>query len=75
MKKKGGYYHNLEKVIKMLKENSGGIIIYELAKKTGASRQIIANCFAFLESARKVEKRQTGMVKIYFWINKEDKNE
>ena len=34
------------------------------------SRQTVSNCFAFLEGAKKIKTRQTGMAKIYFWVKK-----
>ena len=74
-KKRVDSNHNREKIIKELKENSRGFTVSELSKKLGISRQIVANCFAFLEGAKKVKIRQTGMAKIYFWVKKEKKNE
>jgi len=58
---------NRNKIIKELKKNSNGFTVSELSKKLNVSRQTIANCFAFLEGARKVKIRQAGMAKIYFW--------
>ena len=59
---------NREKIIKELEENPNGFTVSELSKKLNVSRQTVANCFAFLEGAQKVEIRQAGMAKIYFWI-------
>ena len=56
-----------EKIIKELKNNQSGYTISELSKKLKLSRQTIANCFAFLEGAQKVNIRQAGMAKIYYW--------
>jgi len=58
---------NRDKIIKDLKKNPNGFTVSELSKKLNFSRQTIANCFAFLEGARKVNIRQVGMAKIYFW--------
>ena len=58
---------NRDKIIKELKKNSNGFTVSELSKKLNVSRQTIANCFAFLEGAKKVKIRQAGMAKIYFW--------
>ncbi|MCP6719698.1 MAG: HTH domain-containing protein, partial [Patescibacteria group bacterium] len=56
-----------KKVIEELKKNPTGYTVSELSKKLKISRHTIANVFAFLEGARKVKIRQTGMAKIYFW--------
>lgn len=60
------------RIIAELKKNPNGFTVSELSKKLKVSRQTVANCFAFLEGARKVKIRKAGMAKIYFW---EDKNE
>jgi predicted transcriptional regulator len=70
MKKKENNNHNQEKIIKELKENPEGFTVSELSKKISVSRQTVSNCFAFLEGAKKVKTRQTGMAKIYFWSEK-----
>ena len=70
MKKREDANHNQEKIIKELKENPRGFTVSELSKKLKVSRQTITNCFAFLEGAKKVKTRQTGMAKIYFWSGK-----
>ena len=76
MKKKIGFVnHNRGKIIKELKQNLRGFTVSELSKKLGISRQTVTSCFAFLEGAKKVKTRQTGMARIYFWIKKEGKNE
>ncbi|MEK6914856.1 MAG: HTH domain-containing protein [Nanoarchaeota archaeon] len=59
-----------DKIISELKKNSTGYTISELSKKLNLSRQTIANCFAFLEGAKKVNIRQAGMAKIYYWSEK-----
>jgi len=69
-KKRGEINHNREKILKELKKNLRGFTVSELSKKLGISRHIVANCFAFLEGAKKVKIRQTGMAKIYFWSGK-----
>tara|TARA_Y100000310_G_C20676751_1_gene813542 strand:- start:1511 stop:1705 length:195 start_codon:yes stop_codon:yes gene_type:complete len=61
---------NRKKIIQELKKNPNGYTISELSKKIKLSRQTIANCFAFLEGAKKVIIRKTGMAKIYFWRKK-----
>lgn len=61
---------NRESIIKELKKNPNGFTISELVKILNLSRQTIANCFAFLEGAKKVKIRQVGMAKIYFWEEK-----
>jgi predicted transcriptional regulator len=55
------------KIISELQKNKSGYTISELSKKLKLSRQTIANCFAFLEGAEKVNIRQAGMAKIYYW--------
>ena len=59
-----------EIIISALKKNLSGYTISELSKKLNLSRQTVANCFAFLEGAKKVEIRKAGMAKIYYWSNK-----
>ena len=59
-----------EKIITELKKNSTGYTISELSKKLNLSRQTVANCFAFLEGAQKVNIRNVGMAKIYYWSDK-----
>jgi predicted transcriptional regulator len=59
-----------EKIILALKKNSTGFTISELSKKLNLSRQTVANCFAFLEGAEKVNIRKVGMAKIYYWSEK-----
>ncbi len=58
---------NRDKITKELKKNSNGFTVSELSKKLHVSRQTVTNCFAFLEGAKKVNIRQAGMAKIYFW--------
>ena len=58
------------RIIKELKSNQEGYTISELSKKLKLSRQTISNCFAFLEGAQKVNIRQAGMAKIYYWSKK-----
>ena len=58
------------KIITELKRNREGYTISELSKKLKLSRQTIANCFAFLEGAQKVNIRKAGMAKIYYWSTK-----
>ncbi|MFH1358476.1 MAG: HTH domain-containing protein [archaeon] len=59
-----------EKIVLELKKNPKGYTISELSKKLNLSRQTIANCFAFLEGAQKVDIRKVGMAKIYYWSGK-----
>ena len=59
-----------EKIILELKRSTTGYTISELSKKLGLSRQTVANCFAFLEGAEKVNIRKVGMAKIYYWGEK-----
>ena len=56
-----------EKIVSELGKNSKGYTVSELSKKMKLSRQTIANCFAFLEGAGKVDIRRAGMAKIYYW--------
>ena len=56
-----------DRIIKELKKNPAGYTISELSKLLNLSRQTIANCFAFLEGAQKVNIRTAGMAKIYYW--------
>lgn len=64
---------NRNKIIKELKNDLHGFTVSELSKKLNISRQTVSNCFAFLEGAEKVEIRQVGMAKIYFWIKRREK--
>ena len=59
-----------EKIVLELKKSPTGYTISELSKKLKLSRQTIANCFAFLEGAEKVDIRKVGMAKIYYWREK-----
>lgn len=59
-----------QRIIKELKKNKEGFTISELSKRTKLSRQTIANIFAFLEGAQKVNIRHVGMAKIYYWRGK-----
>lgn len=59
-----------EKIISELKSKKEGYTITEISKKLNFSRQTISNCFAFLEGAKKVNIRKTGMAKIYYWNEK-----
>jgi len=59
-----------ERIILELKKNPTGYTISELSKKLKLSRQTIANSFAFLEGAQKVNIRRTGMARIYYWSKK-----
>ena len=59
-----------EKIILELRKNSSGYTISELSEKLKLSRQTIANCFAYLEGAGKVNVRKAGMAKIYYWNDK-----
>lgn len=56
-----------KRIIAELQKNKAGYTISELSKKLNLSRQTIANCFAFLEGAQKVNIRKAGMAKIYYW--------
>jgi DeoR/GlpR family transcriptional regulator of sugar metabolism len=58
---------NRERIVSELKKTGKGYTVSELSKKMKLSRQTIANCFAFLEGAGKVDIRRTGMAKIYYW--------
>ena len=58
------------KIVAELKISQTGYTISELSKKLKLSRQTIANCFAFLEGAQKVNIRKVGMAKIYYWSRK-----
>ena len=59
--------YDRNEIVKELRKAVNGFTISELAKKLNVSRQTVANCFAFLEGAEKVRKRQAGMAKIYYW--------
>jgi predicted transcriptional regulator len=61
---------NREKIFQKLEKDPNGYTVSELSKKLKLSRQTIANCFAFLEGAKKVTIRKVGMAKIYFWRKK-----
>lgn len=59
-----------DKIIKEIRTSREGCTISELAEKLGTSRNTVAIVFAFLEGAKKVHIRKTGMAKIYFWESK-----
>ena len=66
---------NRDEIIKELRGNPDGFTVSELSKKLNISRHTVSNCFAFLEGAEKVKIRQTGMAKIYSWIEKGGEND
>jgi GTP-sensing pleiotropic transcriptional regulator CodY len=59
-----------EKIISELKNKKDGYTISELAKQMKISRHVVANTFAFLEGAGKIEIRSVGMAKIVYWRGK-----
>lgn len=61
-----------KKILNELKSNSKGYTVSELSKKMKVSRNTIANCFAYLEGAGKVEIRKTGMAKIHYWRKRDE---
>lgn len=56
---------NVKDLIRILKKESQGLTITELAKASKFSRHIVLKSLAQLEGADKVSVRKAGMAKIY----------
>ncbi len=55
-----------DKIIAVLKKSREGLTIADLVRKLKASRFIVRNNLAKLETMNKVHFKRTGMAKVYF---------
>ena len=59
--------NNLEKVTKLLKKNSDGLTIIEIAKKLKLSRNTVPVLLAELKGANQIRIRPVGKAKLHYW--------
>ncbi|MEK6846545.1 MAG: helix-turn-helix domain-containing protein [Nanoarchaeota archaeon] len=57
-----------DKVAALLKKNSDGLTIVEIAKILGMSRNTVAVALAGLVGAGKVRVRPVGVAKLHYWV-------
>ena len=60
--------NNVDKVISILKKNTDGLTILDIAKLVGISRNTVAVVLAGLIGAGKVRFRPVGVAKLHYWI-------
>jgi len=56
-----------EKVIKLLKSNTDGLTILEIAKKLKVSRNTVPVILAELKGAKLIRVRPVGRAKLHYW--------
>ena len=56
-----------EQVIEVLKENSDGLTIIEIAKLLSISRNTVAVAIAELKGAEQIRIREVGKAKLIYW--------
>jgi len=56
-----------EKVIKLLKSNTNGLTILEIAKKLKVSRNTVPVILAELKGAKLIRVRPVGRAKLHYW--------
>ena len=59
-----------ELVIELLKKNSDGLTVAEIAKLLNISRNTVAVALAELKGANQIRIRSVGMAKLNYWGNK-----
>ena len=59
--------NNLEKVTKLLKKNSDGLTIIEIAKQLKLSRNTVPVLLAELKGANQIRIRPVGKAKLHYW--------
>jgi predicted transcriptional regulator len=57
-----------EAVVELLKRNSDGLTIIEIADLLEFSRNTVAVALAELKGAELIRIRQVGMAKLHYWI-------
>ena len=57
-----------ELVIKLLKKNTDGLTIIEIAKGLKISRNTVAVVLAGLEGAKLIRVRPVGKAKLHYWL-------
>ena len=56
-----------ELVVELLKKNTDGLTVVEIAKELGISRNTVAVILAELKGARKLRIRPVGVAKLNYW--------
>jgi predicted transcriptional regulator len=56
-----------EVIIKLLKENTDGLTVIEIARKLGFSRNTVAIVLAELKGGNKIRVRPVGVAKLNYW--------
>jgi len=59
-----------ERVIGLLKKDSDGLTIVEIAKKLGISRNTVSVALAELKGAQLIRIRPVGIAKLHYWGRK-----
>ncbi len=59
-----------EDIAKLLKKNTDGLTVIEIAKKLEFSRNTVAVYLAELKGARLIRIREIGMAKLNYWRGK-----
>ena len=59
--------HNKEKVIKLLKSNTDGLTIIEIAKELKLSRNTVPVVLAELKGEGNIRIRPVGKAKLHYW--------
>lgn len=59
---------NIDKVVNLLKKNTDGLTVVEIARILGISRNTVAVVLAGLVGAGKVRVRPVGVAKLHYWI-------
>ena len=62
--------HKKDLVIKVLKKNTDGLTIIEIAKKLKISRNTVAVALAELKGAGLIRIRPVGRAKLHYWGGK-----
>ena len=57
-----------EPVINLLKKNTDGLTIIDIAKELKISRNTVAVALAELKGAQQIRIRPIGMAKLHYWI-------
>ncbi|MEK6854619.1 MAG: winged helix-turn-helix domain-containing protein [Nanoarchaeota archaeon] len=56
-----------ELVVRLLKKDSDGLTVVEIARKTGISRNTVAVALAELKGAGLIRIRPVGIAKLHYW--------